>query len=136
MGKLEPAAFASLEGLGYGLVTQLRGRLELLAVEITEEEIRFGRTLGWQLLALFLSCLTVTLAVVLVLACFWDTAHRIDAIVWTLVATSVASGGAWWAHRGHMRRKPIVFAQTIEELRRDALALARASAAPPAGPVP
>lgn len=135
MGKLEPAAFESLETLGHGLVTQLRGRLELFAVEVTEEEIRFARTLGWQLMALFLSCLTVTLAAVLVLATFWDTEHRVQAIVWTLFGAAAASGVAWWTHRRHMRRKPIVFAQTIEELRRDALALAR-QAAPPPGPVP
>lgn len=124
MGKLEPAAFESLESVGHGLVSQLRGRLELFAVEVTEEEIRFARVLGWQLLALFLSCLTVTLAVLLVLATFWDTEHRLDAVGWTLFLTAAASGAAWWMHRGHMRRKPIVFSQTVEELRRDALALA------------
>jgi uncharacterized membrane protein YqjE len=134
MGKLEPAAFESLENLGHGLVTQLRGRLELFAVEITEEEIRFARILGWQLLALFLTCLTLTLATVLVLATFWDTEHRVEAITWTLFGTAAASGAAWWVHRRHLRRKPIVFMQTIEELRRDALALARQ--APPPGPVP
>lgn len=133
MGKLEPAAFESLENVGHGLVSQLRGRLELFAVEVTEEEIRFARALGWQLLALFLSCLTVTLAVLLVLATFWDTEHRVDAIVWTLFATAAAAGAAWWIHRGHMRRKPIVFSQTVEELRRDALALAPQ---PPPGPPP
>ena len=124
MGKLEPATFESLEHLGQGLVTQLRGRLELLAVEVTEEEIRFARTLGWQLLALFLSCLTLVLATVLVLATFWDTPHRVAAITWTMFGVAAASGAAWWVHRRHMTRKPIVFSQTIEELRRDALALA------------
>lgn len=133
MGKLEPAAFASLENFGHGLLTQLRGRLELFAVEVTEEEIRFARALGWQLLALFLSCLTLTLAALLVLATFWDTEHRVDAVVWTLLAAAAASGAAWWIHRSHMRRKPIVFAQTLEELRRDALALAREL---PPGPLP
>lgn len=124
MGKLEPAAFESLEHLGAGLVTQLRGRLALFAVEVTEEEIRFARSLGWQLLALFLTCLTLLLAALLVIAAFWDTPHRVGAISWTMVGVAAASGAAWWVHRQHMRRKPIVFSQTLEELRRDALALA------------
>lgn len=124
MGKLEPAAFESVERFGHGLVSQLRRRLELLAVEISEEEIRFGRTLGWQLFALFLSCLTLSLAVVLVLATFWDTSHRVGAVTGALLAVSLASGAAWWMHRRHSQRRPIVFAQTVEELRRDASALA------------
>lgn len=124
MGKLEPAAFESLENFGHNLVDQLRGRLELFAVEITEEEIRFSRALGWQLLALFLSCLTLTLAVLLVVATFWDTMYRTQAVAWLLVTFGLAAGGIWAIYRNQLARKPIVFSQTIEELRRDALALA------------
>lgn len=124
MGKLEPAAFASLEHLGHNLVDQLRGRLELFAVEITEEEIRFSRALGWQLLALFLSCLTLTLATLLVVASFWDTTHRTEAVAWLLLVFGAAAGVIWVIYRSQLKRKPIAFAQTIEELRRDALAMA------------
>jgi uncharacterized membrane protein YqjE len=123
MGKLEPAAFESLEHFGHNLVDQLRGRLELFAVEITEEEIRFARALGWQLLALFLSCLMLTLAAVLILATFWDTAYRVQAVVWLLIGCAAASAAVWTIYRVQLRRKPVVFSQTIEELRRDALAL-------------
>lgn len=123
MGKLEPAAFESLELFGHNLVDQLRGRLELLAVEITEEEIRFARSLGWQLLALFLSCLTLTLATLLVVAAFWDTVHRTEAVAWLLLAFGAAAGVVWVLYRRQLRHKPLVFSQTIEELRRDALAL-------------
>jgi uncharacterized membrane protein YqjE len=124
MGKLEPAAFESLERLAHGLVSQLRRRLELMAVEVTEEEIRFSRALGWQLLALFLSCLTLTLGVLLVIAAYWDSVNRLAAIGWMLAAAGVASGAMWWIYRNRLRYKPIVFSQTIEELRRDAAALA------------
>lgn len=134
MGKLEPAAFESLEHFGHHLVDQVRGRLELFAVEITEEEIRFARNLGWQLLALFLSCLMVTLGAILVVATFWDTAHRIHAVLWLLVAAAIGSGAAWAIYRWQLRHKPVVFSQTIEELRRDALALAPQQRQDPSGP--
>jgi uncharacterized membrane protein YqjE len=123
MGKLEPAAFESLEHLGHNVVDQVRGRLELFAVEITEEEIRFARSLGWQLLALFLSCLMLTLVVLLVVGMFWDTPHRVQAVLWLTAACGAASGGVWSIYRWQLRHRPVVFSQTIEELRRDALAL-------------
>ena len=134
MGKLEPAAFESLENFGHNLVDQLRGRLELFAVEITEEEIRFSRALGWQLLALFLSCLTLTLATLLVVAAFWDTMYRTEAVAWLLLFFGAAAGGIWAIYRNQLKRKPIVFSQTIEELRRDALALAPRQPPPPGIP--
>ena len=133
MGKPEPATFTSLERLGHGLVTQLRQRLELMAVEVTEEEIRFTRVLAWQLVALFLTCLTIALGALLVIAAFWDTASRVAAVGAVLGAVAAAAGGMWWVYRQRLRRKPILFAQTIEELRRDADALAP-GAGPPRAP--
>lgn len=124
MGAPEPGLPPSTLGdLAPGLVSHLRRRLELFAVEITEEELRFARALGWQLLALFLSCLTLSVGVALVIAAFWDTAHRVDAIAITLLACSLGSLGTWWNHRRILLERPIVFTQTIEELRRDASAL-------------
>jgi uncharacterized membrane protein YqjE len=132
MQKLEPAAFESLERLGHGLVSQVRRRLELMAVEISEEEIRFARALGWQLLALFLSCLLIALTAMLVVVVFWDTSHRVASVIWLIAIAVVASGVTWWFYRRQVQRKPVVFSQTIEELRRDAEALAPG----PAGDVP
>lgn len=123
MGRLEPAAFESLERLGHAVVSQLRRRLEMMAVEMTEEQIRFSRLLGWQLLALFFSSMTAALAATLIIAAFWDTALRIEAIGWTLLVASAASGGLWFTYRQVLRRKPVVFRQTIDELRKDAEAL-------------
>lgn len=123
MGKLEPAAFESLERIGHSLVSQLRRRLEMVALEITEEQIRFGRVLGWQLVALFLSCLSFALIVVLVIAAYWDGPQRLVAIGSMLGLTAAAAGAVWWLYRRDLSRKPMVFAQTIEELRRDAEAL-------------
>jgi uncharacterized membrane protein YqjE len=134
MGKLEPATFESFERIGYSLVSQLRRRLALMAVEVTEEEIRFSRVLGWQLLALFFSCMTVSLGVLLVIAGFWDTPMRLTAIGWTLVVASVVSGSMWWIYRTHLRRKPVVFSQTLVELEKDARALDPAPEGSPPDP--
>ena len=123
MGRLEPVAFESLERLGHAVVSQLRRRLEMIAVEMTEEQIRFSRLLGWQLLALFFSSMTAALAATLIIAAFWDTALRIEAIGWTLLVVSLASSGLWFRYRQVLRRKPVVFRQTIDELRKDAEAL-------------
>lgn len=126
-----------LADAGAEVVSHLRRRLELLAVEITEEELRFARVLGWQLLALFLSCLTLAVAVTMVLTAFWDTEHRMRAMALTLMLCGAGSLATWWLYRRHVTFRPIVFAQTIEELRRDAHALASAaSRAPTPAPTP
>ena len=83
-----------------------------------------ARILSWQLIALFLSCLTVALAVLLALAATWDGPHRVAVVSTALAVTCAASGTAWWVHRRHIVQRPIVFAQTVEELRRDAQAMA------------
>lgn len=113
-----------LADAGAGLVAHLRQRLELLAVEITEEELRFARVLGWQLLALFLSCMTLAVAVAMVLAAFWETEHRMQAMGFTLFGCAGAALATWWTYRRHVATRPIVFTQTIEELRRDVSAIA------------
>lgn len=124
MGTPEPATFESLERLAHGLVAQFRRRIELLAVEITEEEIRFSRVLAWHLFALFLSCLTITLAVMLLIAGAWDGPGRVPVIGGVLLIVSLGTGAAWWLYRERVLRRPLVLAQTIEELRRDEEALA------------
>jgi uncharacterized membrane protein YqjE len=135
MGTPGPAPFESLERLGHGLVSHLRQRLELIALEVTEEEIRFSRLLGWQLMALFLACLSIALGALLVIAAFWDGNDRLWAIGAVLAISACAAGAFWWIYRRLVRGKPIVLAQTIEELRRDADALAPGGKSrPPAGP--
>lgn len=125
MGTPEPGPLASLERLGHGLVAQLRRRLELLAVEMTEEQLRFAHVLGWQLFALFMVCLSITLAVLLLIAGAWDGPSRVTVVGSLLFLVSLGAGATWWVYRERVRRKPLVFAQTIEELRRDEEALAR-----------
>ena len=116
-----------LADAGAEVVSHLRRRLELLAVEITEEELRFARLLGWQLLALFLSCLTLAVAVAMVLAAFWETEHRMRAMALTLFACAAGSFATWWTYRRYVGVKPLVFNQTIEELRRDVHAIGSGS---------
>lgn len=118
-----------LADAGAEVISHLRRRLELLAVEITEEELRFARVLGWQLLALFLTCLTLAVAVAMLLAAFWETEHRMRAMGFTLFACAAAALATWWMYRRHVTTKPIVFTQTIEELRRDVSAIGGGSAA-------
>lgn len=124
-----------LADAGAEIVSHLRRRLELLAVEITEEELRFARVLGWQLLALFLSCLTLAVAVAMLLAAFWDTEHRMHAMSLALFGCAAAALGTWWMYRRHVLTRPIVFNQTVEELRRDVSAIGSAATAARGSPV-
>lgn len=123
MGAAEPSGISSLEQLGQRTMAQLQRRLALFAVEVTEEEIRFTRLLGWQLIALFLSCLTLTLLALLVVGTWWDTTHRVAAIAGLCAISGLASGALWAVYRSQLQRKPVVFAQTLIELERDARAL-------------
>lgn len=120
-----------LDLVGQRVVAHLQRRLALFAVEVTEEEIRFTRLLAWQLLALFLTCLTLTLAALLVVGAWWDTAHRIRAIAWACGAAAAASAALWAVYRRQLALKPVVFAQTLVELERDARALDPRTAAQP-----
>lgn len=112
-----------LDLVGQRVVAHIHRRLALLAVELTEEEIRFARLLGWQLLALFLTCLTVTLVALLVVGAWWDTAHRMNAIAWACGGAGLASAGLWTIYKRQLSLKPVAFAQTLVELERDARAL-------------
>lgn len=135
MGVAEPAAPGSggaLDLIGQRFVAQLQRRLALFAVEVTEEELRFARLLGWQLMALFLTCLTLTLLALLVVGTWWDTAYRVAAIAWACGGAALGSIALWLAYRAHVMSKPVVFAQTLLELERDARALDPRAAEPQA----
>jgi uncharacterized membrane protein YqjE len=123
MGTPEPATFGTLERLAHTLVDQLRHRLQLAAVEMTEEEIRFAHALGWQLTALFLTCLTVTLGIVLLIAVYWDTPNRASAIGWAMGLVALGAAGMWTYYMMRLRKRPVAFSQTVLELARDAQAL-------------
>jgi uncharacterized membrane protein YqjE len=118
--------------LAKDLLLGAHARFRLLADELKHEERRFARALGWQLLALFLSCLSLALLLVLTIVIFWDTSHRIGVIVALTLGVALSAAATWWRHRHFMREAPDAFAQSVEELRRDAHAIAPAPAPSPA----
>jgi uncharacterized membrane protein YqjE len=102
-----------------GLVLELLAdRLELAGLELREAKIRLLEALGLALIGLALCLLALALAVVAVLLVLPPQ--------WRPAAAAGAAGlclllGAW-ALRGLRRRlarRPLAFAQTIEELKKD-----------------
>jgi uncharacterized membrane protein YqjE len=100
------------------LVGILHTRLGLIAVEVEEEMSRFSSYLLWSLVALFFGGMAVLLAVLLIVALFWDT-HRIEVLV-TLIALFAASAMilAWRLSKA-LKNKPRLLAYSLNELSKD-----------------
>jgi uncharacterized membrane protein YqjE len=96
----------------------LQDRLELLALELREAKIRFVQAL---LLAWFgvifslLGLLLLVLAGVYVLAPEW----RLYGLAVAAAASMLAGAAVFIVLRRHLERKPLVFDQTLAELKKD-----------------
>jgi uncharacterized membrane protein YqjE len=112
----------SVRGLGDSLLSLIRTRAELLAIELEEEKERRKEMLILAVLgALFLALGLQLLAFLLVVA-LWDT-YRLPAIIGV---TCLYLGVAAWAMfrlRFKWRDSPAPFAATLEELGKDMDAL-------------
>lgn len=100
------------------LVAIVHTRLELAAVEMEEESLRFLSYLALAMLALLCIAIGVVLAAFLVIVLFWDT-HRIAAI-------AIAAGGfaalgllVGLGVRSSFRHKPKLLSFTLAELNKD-----------------
>ncbi len=93
-------------------------RIELLAIELEEEWVRFLVYLWLSLLALFSLALTVLLAVVLIIVLCWDSC-RIPVIVGMMVFFGVVTGIIWCTIRHSFRRKTKLFELTRQEIAKD-----------------
>ena len=118
--------WASLKTLLSSLLGILQTRLELLAVEFEEAQIRFFRLLVVTVMGLFLLCMGLLLSVLLLAALFWDT-HRLLVLgVLTLVFLGAGAGAIFWARR-ELRRIPRFLESSRNELSRDRESLAPGS---------
>lgn len=109
----------SLRKLAATLVALLRTRFELLATEIEEERVRLLQLLLWAAGALFFLAVGILLLVILLVAVFWDSSHRISAIV-ALAGVFLAAGvGMGIGVRNRMHARPRLFSASLDELARD-----------------
>jgi uncharacterized membrane protein YqjE len=100
------------------LVAIVRTRIELAAVEMEEESLRFLGYLALSLLALLCLGLAIVLGTFFIIVLFWDT-HRLAAIlvtagVYVAIAAAIAVGV-----RNSFRHKPKLLSFTLAELGKD-----------------
>ena len=109
----------SLRNLAATLVAILRTRAELLVTELEEERIRLLQLLFWAAGALFFCGVGILLLTILLVAVFWDSSHRITAIM-TLAGVFLAAGiGVAIGVRNRMHARPRLFSASLDELAKD-----------------
>ncbi|MBI3285908.1 MAG: phage holin family protein [Burkholderiales bacterium] len=120
----------SLAQLAATLTGILHTRLELISVELEEELTRFSSMLLWSLTALFCAGIAVMLAILLLVALFWDS-HRLAIVSALLLLFSGAAIalGVWLRRR--LRNKPGLLSYTLAELKKDSAALQGKAASSP-----
>ncbi|MFO1312546.1 MAG: phage holin family protein [Burkholderiales bacterium] len=126
-GETLRGALAKFAEAMLGLV---RTRIELAALEYTEERDRVGRQLA--LLLIGLGCLLFCLffGAFAVIAYYWDT-YRLQAILGVAAFFGVIGGVLLWRRAEVSRMSPAPFAASVGELEKDRAALARTLNLPP-----
>ncbi|MDR3391473.1 MAG: phage holin family protein [Sulfuriferula sp.] len=109
---------ASLTALGATLIAIAHTRLELLSVDIEEDRQHFLSLLVLTLIALFCLGVGVVLAIILLVAVFWDT-HRL-LVLGVLAGCFLVAGMSAWLFAMHKSRtKPRIFTSSLSELLKD-----------------
>jgi uncharacterized membrane protein YqjE len=108
----------SLARFSASIIATVQTRLELLSLETEESFARYTRHLLLSLIALFFAGIGILLAVLLVLAAFWDT-HRTISITCVMAVFFAFAGGLFWYLKTSIAEQPKFLAHTIAELQSD-----------------
>ena len=111
--------FGSLKKLAASLVSHLHTRLELFATEFAEEKLRLTSLLFIAILALFFAFMTLVLAVLFVIAAYWDTPYRLHAIALLALIFLAAAGISAGMVRARLKSRPRLFEASLAELYKD-----------------
>ena len=111
--------FGSVKNLAASLVSHLHTRLQLFATEFAEEKLRLTSLLFVAILALFFVFMALVLAVVFVLAVYWDTPYRLRAVAFLAVLFLTGAGIAGTLLRAKLKSKPRIFEASLAELYKD-----------------
>lgn len=114
--------FGSLAGMFDTLLATVQNRLELFAVELQEEKCRLIEALVWAAAVIFLAIMAVTM-LTLTVAFLAGMLFGDAALLWvlagfTLLYATVACG-AYRALKQRLCNRPLPFAETIAELKKD-----------------
>jgi uncharacterized membrane protein YqjE len=111
--------FDSAKHLLASLIAHLHSRLALFATEFAEEKLRLTTLLYSALTALFLLFVTVLLALLFVIAAYWDTPYRLHAIGGLTLLFLIGAGIAFSAVRTQLQSRPRLFEASLGELYKD-----------------
>lgn len=111
--------FGSLKNLAASLVSHLHTRLELFATEFAEEKLRLTSLLFVAILALFFAFMTLVLAVLFVIAAYWDTPYRLHAVALLAAVFLAGAGISAGMVRAKLKSRPRLFEASLAELYKD-----------------
>lgn len=111
--------FGSVKNLAASLVSHLHTRLQLFATEFAEEKLRLTSFLFGAILALFFTFMTLVLAVLFVIAVYWDTPYRLHAVALLAVLFLVGAGITGGMVRAKLKSRPRLFEASLAELYKD-----------------
>jgi uncharacterized membrane protein YqjE len=107
-----------------------RTRIELAAVEFSEERDRVTRQLALLLAGIGALLFALFFAAAGVIAYFWDT-YRLPAFAGVVAVFAVIGVALLWRRTEIARTSPVPFAASVAELDKDRAALARTINLPP-----
>lgn len=108
----------SVGRIGATLIAMVQTRLELAAVEVQEEMQRFLGYIVLALVSLILFGVALLLAVLLVVAIFWDS-YRLEAIGILAALFAVAGGAVALQVKRSFDARPRLLGATVAELNKD-----------------
>ncbi len=111
--------------LGVTLLSVVRTRLELFALEASEQKAGILSLVGMLFAALLFSTLAVLVFTLLLALYFWPTDYRYLALGVVVIVYGGLGLGLFLAVRKRLEDGPIPFSATLEELGKDAAFLAR-----------
>jgi uncharacterized membrane protein YqjE len=111
--------FGSVKNLAASLVSHLHTRLQLFATEFAEEKLRLTSLLFGAILALFFTFMTLVLAVLFVIAAYWDTPYRLHAVALLAVLFLTGAGISGSMVRAKLKSRPRLFEASLAELYKD-----------------
>jgi uncharacterized membrane protein YqjE len=108
----------SIAGLVASFIATVQTRAELVAVEVEEEALRYFTYLLLALTAMFCVGVALLLAILLVVAIYWDT-HRIEVLLALIIGFAGVGLFIAWKILDRYRHKPHLLEHTINELSKD-----------------
>ncbi len=112
------AIVESVSRLAGTVIGILQTRLELIAIEVEEESLRFFSYFFFALAAMFCIGMALLLGVLLIVVIYWDT-HRVPVLVSLMAFFALSSVMIMLGVRKHYRMKPRMLSHTLTELSRD-----------------